>query len=166
MDVHARAKNSYCVHSPHAGEHIFPYQKHLNDTKFTRTQGAHLRSYYIFTTSIFMKYKSTLVTIYYVLSVQFLNSKFLFTSITNITKQDKRMVKQKLPCAEKNCKGKMILIEHKDNTLCYRCLKKPDEHNFKYNITHKKWEKIITKNKLILHYNQNPCQEQTIYEID
>ena len=69
------------------------------------------------------------------------------------------MVEQTLPCAEKNCNSQMTLIENNDNSLGYSCLEKPDEHNFRYNITQKKWEKIIIKTKLILHYNKNPCEE-------
>lgn len=72
------------------------------------------------------------------------------------------MVKQKLPCAEKNCKSKMTLIKNKDNILGYSCLEKPDEHNFRYNITRKKWGKIILKTKLIVYYNKNPCEEPLI----
>jgi len=68
-------------------------------------------------------------------------------------------VKQTLPCAEKNCKGKMTLIKNKNNLLSYRCLEKPAEHNFRYNITQKKWERIIVKTKLIVYYNKNPCEE-------
>jgi len=53
----------------------------------------------------------------------------------------------------------MTLIENNNNSLGYSCIEKPDEHNFRYNITQKKWEKIIIKTKLILHYNKNPCEE-------
>lgn len=82
------------------------------------------------------------------------------------------MAKQTLPCAEKNCKSKMTLVEKNENLLGYNCLEKPNEHNFRYNITQKKWEKKIIKTKLILHYNQNPCEESlietssAIYEIE
>lgn len=69
------------------------------------------------------------------------------------------LVKQTLPCAEKNCKSKMTLTENTDNLLYYNCIKKHDEHAFRYNITQKKWEKIIIKTKLILHYNENPSEE-------
>lgn len=76
------------------------------------------------------------------------------------------MVEQKLPCAEKGCKSEMVLVENKDNILGYSCLENPDEHNFRYNITRKKWEKIIIQTKVILHYNKDPCEEKTIYEIE
>jgi len=56
----------------------------------------------------------------------------------------------------------MTLIENYNNLLGYSCLEKPDEHNFRYNITQKKWERIIIKTKLVLHYNQNPCEESLI----
>jgi hypothetical protein len=69
------------------------------------------------------------------------------------------LVKQTLPCAEKNCKSKMTLTENTDNLLYYNCIKKHDEHTFRYNITQKRWKKIIIKTKLILHYNENPCEE-------
>jgi hypothetical protein len=57
----------------------------------------------------------------------------------------------------------MTLTENTDNLLYYNCVKKHDEHAFRYNIEQKKWEKIIIKSKLILHYNENPCEE-TILE--
>lgn len=56
----------------------------------------------------------------------------------------------------------MTLTENNDNILGYSCLEKPDDHNFRYNITQKKWEKIIIKTKLVLHYNKNPCDEYLI----
>ena len=72
------------------------------------------------------------------------------------------MVKQTLPCAEKNCNSQMTLIENHDNTLGYSCLAKPSEHNFRYNLIRKKWKKIIFKTKLIVHYNKDPCEEYLI----
>ena len=82
------------------------------------------------------------------------------------------MVKQTLPCAEKNCQSTMTLIQNSENILGYSCLEKPDEHNFRFNMTHKKWEKIIIKTKLVIHYNEDPCEEFLIeplnvsYEIE
>ena len=73
------------------------------------------------------------------------------------------MVKQTLPCAERNCNSKMALKENDNNILGYSCLERPNEHKFRYDITQKKWEKIIIKTKILLHYNQNPCEE-SIYE--
>ena len=72
------------------------------------------------------------------------------------------MVTQTLPCVEKNCKSKMVLIEDNDNFLRYRCLEKPEEHNFRYSINPKKWEKLIVKTQMVLNYTQDPCQESII----
>ena len=69
------------------------------------------------------------------------------------------LVKQTLPCAGKNCKSKMTLTDKTDNMLYYNCIKEHDEHTFRYNIKQKKWEKIILKTKIILHYNEDPCDE-------
>lgn len=68
------------------------------------------------------------------------------------------MVKQTLPCAEKNCKSKMSLTEKNNKTLYYNCIEKHNEHAFRYDITQKKWEKIVIKSKLILNYNEDPCE--------
>jgi hypothetical protein len=73
------------------------------------------------------------------------------------------LVKQTLPCAEKNCKSKMKLTRNEDNILTYKCLETPKEHIFRYYINQKAWEKIIIKAKLILRYKENPCQE-TVYD--
>ena len=72
------------------------------------------------------------------------------------------MVAHTLPCAEKNCNSQMTLIENKEKTLGYSCLKNPDEHNFKYYIDQKRWKKIIINTKLILHYNKNPYEDTVI----
>ena len=56
----------------------------------------------------------------------------------------------------------MVLIEDNDNFLGYRCLEKPEKHNFRYNINQKKWEKLIVKTQMVLKYNKNPCQESII----
>ncbi len=69
------------------------------------------------------------------------------------------LVKQTLPCAGKNCKSKMTLTDKTDNMLYYNCITEHDEHTFRYNIKQKKWEKIILKTKIILHYNEDPCDE-------
>ena len=57
----------------------------------------------------------------------------------------------------------MTLAHKKENVLGYSCVEKPLEHNFRYNIKRKKWEKVLIKTKLILHYNQDPFEE-TIFE--
>ena len=68
------------------------------------------------------------------------------------------MVKQALACAEKNCNNKMILTENTGKLLYYNCQEKHKEHTFRYNIEQKKWEKIMTKTKLILNYNNDPLE--------
>ena len=57
----------------------------------------------------------------------------------------------------------MALIEKDNNILGYSCFERPDEHRFRYDIRQKKWEKIIIKTKIILHYTQDPCEE-SIYD--
>ena len=72
------------------------------------------------------------------------------------------MVKQRIPCAEKNCKSKMSFTKNANNFLYFGCLEKRGEHTFRYNIVQKKWEKMIIKSKLILHYNEHPYEEPII----
>jgi hypothetical protein len=74
-------------------------------------------------------------------------------------KWDIAVAKQTLPCAGKNCKSKMTLTDNTDNLLYYNCITNHDEHTFRYNMEQKKWEKIIIKTKIILHYNENPCNQ-------
>ena len=50
----------------------------------------------------------------------------------------------------------MNLIEHNVDYLVYRCLEKPVEHNYRYQIKEKKWEKLIIQTKLVIYYNNNP----------
>ena len=66
------------------------------------------------------------------------------------------MVRQTLPCAEKNCESKMTNTENNDNFLYYNCVEKHDEHTFRYNIVQKNWEKIIVQSKIMLHYKEDP----------
>jgi hypothetical protein len=73
------------------------------------------------------------------------------------------LIKQKLPCGEKNCRSKMALINNSPDYLHYRCLEKPEEHSFRYSINQKKWEKLVIKAKLLLNYDINPCEETSIY---
>ena len=56
----------------------------------------------------------------------------------------------------------MVLIEDNNTFLSYRCLEKPEEHNFRYSINRKKWEKLIVKTKIVLNYNKNPCKESVV----
>jgi predicted flap endonuclease-1-like 5' DNA nuclease len=72
------------------------------------------------------------------------------------------MVKQTLPCAEKNCNSKMILTENAVNLLYYNCQEKHHDHTYRYNIDQKKWEKIMLKTKLILHYNNDPLDTSPV----
>jgi hypothetical protein len=53
----------------------------------------------------------------------------------------------------------MTLTDKTDNLLYYNCITNHDEHTFRYNIEQKKWEKIIIKTKIILHYKENPCDQ-------
>jgi len=53
----------------------------------------------------------------------------------------------------------MILTENNDKMLYYNCQQKHSDHTFRYDIDQKKWEKIIIKTKLILHYKKNPLDE-------
>ena len=69
------------------------------------------------------------------------------------------MIQKTLPCAEKNCKCNMVLTENADNLLYYNCTENHNEHAFRYNIEQKKWEKIIIKTKLALHYTKDPIKE-------
>ncbi|MCW4033974.1 MAG: hypothetical protein NWF03_01275 [Candidatus Bathyarchaeota archaeon] len=69
------------------------------------------------------------------------------------------MVKQILPCAGKNCKGKMSLVENAGNLLYYRCLEKFDEHTFRYDIDQKRWEQIVFSAKRIFNYTENPLEQ-------
>ena len=59
----------------------------------------------------------------------------------------------------KNCKNMMVLTENAGNLLYYNCTENHNEHAFRYNVEQKKWEKIIVKTKLALHYNNNPIEE-------
>jgi len=72
------------------------------------------------------------------------------------------MVKQVLPCAEKNCESKMILTENTGNLLYYNCQENHHEHTFRYTIDQKKWEKILIKTKLILNYNNDPTETSRV----
>ena len=72
------------------------------------------------------------------------------------------MVKQSLPCAEKNCENKMILTENDGNLLYYNCQEKHHDHTFRYTVDQKKWEKIMIKTKLILNYNNDPFEASLV----
>ena len=63
-----------------------------------------------------------------------------------------------LPCAHPECKDKMRLVFQNERYIGYRCLLKPNSHNFRYNIEKKLWEKIIIKTKPIFYYKQSPYE--------
>ncbi|PVX26101.1 MAG: hypothetical protein CW691_02450 [Candidatus Bathyarchaeum sp.] len=66
------------------------------------------------------------------------------------------MLKDQLPCADPKCKDKMRLIFKNDRYIGYRCLLKPNSHNFRYNIEQKRWEKIIITTKPVIGYKKTP----------
>jgi hypothetical protein len=68
------------------------------------------------------------------------------------------MLRETLPCADHKCKEKMRLIFQNERFLGYRCLLKPNTHNFRYNIKCKKWEKIIISTKPIVGYKTTPYE--------
>jgi len=68
------------------------------------------------------------------------------------------MLRATLPCADPQCKDKMRLVFHNERFLGYRCLLKPNTHNFRYNIERERWEKIIIKTKPIIGYKESPYE--------
>ena len=68
------------------------------------------------------------------------------------------MLKETLPCADPQCKDKMRIVFQNERFIGYRCLLKPNTHNFRYNIDCKIWEKIIIKTKPILGYKKSPYE--------
>jgi hypothetical protein len=68
------------------------------------------------------------------------------------------MLRATLPCADPQCTDKMRLVFQNKRFLGYRCLLKPNTHNFRYNIERKRWEKIIIKTKPIIGYKQSPYE--------
>ena len=61
-----------------------------------------------------------------------------------------------LPCADSKCKDKMRLVFQNERFIGYRCLLKPNSHNFRYNIKKDIWEKILIKTKPIICYKESP----------
>ena len=66
------------------------------------------------------------------------------------------MLRATIPCAGPQCKDKMRLVFQNERFLGYRCLLKPNSHNFRYDIERKRWEKIILKTKPIIGYKELP----------
>jgi hypothetical protein len=78
------------------------------------------------------------------------------------------MLRATLQCADPQCKDKMRLVFQNERFLGYRCLLKPNTHNFRYNIERKRWEKIIITTKPIVGYKESPydisLEEEVIIE--
>jgi len=68
------------------------------------------------------------------------------------------MLRVTLPCADPQCRDKMRLVFQNERYLGYRCLQKPNSHNFRYDIARKRWEKIIIKAKPLLGYKNSPYE--------
>lgn len=66
------------------------------------------------------------------------------------------MLIETLPCADPKCKDKMRVVFKNERFIGYRCLLKPNSHNFRYNIKREIWEKIIIKTKPIIGYKESP----------
>jgi hypothetical protein len=66
------------------------------------------------------------------------------------------MLRASLPCADPKCKEKMRLVFQNERFIGYRCLLKPNTHNFRYDRASKKWEKIIITTKPIIGYKECP----------
>lgn len=70
------------------------------------------------------------------------------------------MLRENLPCADPHCKHKMRLVFQNERFVGYRCLMKPNSHNFRYDIKNKRWEKLIIKTKPLLCYKEAPYEEE------
>ncbi|MDG6223832.1 MAG: hypothetical protein QCH99_11305 [Candidatus Bathyarchaeota archaeon] len=66
------------------------------------------------------------------------------------------MLRETIPCAEPHCKHKMRLVFKNERYVGYRCLLKPNSHNFRYDIQNQRWEILIIKTKPILCYKESP----------
>jgi hypothetical protein len=75
------------------------------------------------------------------------------------------MLKAALPCADPQCKEKMRLVFQNERFIGYRCLLKPNTHNFRYNIDRKRWEKIIIETKPIIGYKESPYHTSSEEEL-
>lgn len=74
------------------------------------------------------------------------------------------MLRQTLRCADPECTDLMRLVFENDRFIGYRCLLKPNSHNFRYNIDKNLWEKIIINTKPIIGFKESPyeiwCEEE------
>jgi hypothetical protein len=79
-----------------------------------------------------------------------------------------KMLRATLHCADPQCRDKMRLVFQNERFLGYRCLLKPNTHNFRYNIERERWEKIIITTKPIIGYKSTPyeilCDEDVAIE--
>jgi hypothetical protein len=66
------------------------------------------------------------------------------------------MLRETLPCPDVHCKDKMRLVFQNERYIGYRCLLKPNTHNFRYNMDRDLWEKIIISAKPIIGYKESP----------
>ena len=66
------------------------------------------------------------------------------------------MLRDQLPCAEPKCKDKMRLIFKNNRFIGYRCVLKPNSHNFRFNEKNKRWEKLVITIIPIIGYNESP----------
>ena len=66
------------------------------------------------------------------------------------------MLRQSLPCADPKCTAIMRLVFQNERFIGYRCLLKPNTHNFRYNLDRNIWEKIIINSKPIIGYKESP----------
>jgi len=67
-----------------------------------------------------------------------------------------KMLRETLPCADPQCKAIMRLAFQNEHFIGYRCLLKPNTHNFRYNVDRKIWEKIVINTKPIIGYKESP----------
>ena len=70
------------------------------------------------------------------------------------------MLRENLPCADPHCKHKMRLVFQNERFVGYRCIMKPNSHNFRYDIENKRWERLIIKTKPLLKYKEAPYEEE------
>ncbi|MEJ2127086.1 MAG: hypothetical protein P8X87_05275 [Candidatus Bathyarchaeota archaeon] len=68
------------------------------------------------------------------------------------------MLHENLQCADPHCKHELRLVFQNERFVGYRCLMKPNSHNFRYDIENKRWEKLIIKTKTILKYKEAPFE--------
>ena len=74
------------------------------------------------------------------------------------------MLRETLHCADPQCTDLMRLVFENERFIGYRCLLKPNSHNFRYNIDRNLWEKIIINTKPIIGFKESPyeiwCEEE------